>query len=76
MQPDNESRRNQPPPARPGPARDAHGLRYLIIGYGHSRQLVVPAAAGHVLVASELASAADHLQAILLGGAARHERPA
>jgi hypothetical protein len=55
---------------------DCEGLRYLIAGYGHFRQLVVPAAAGHVSVAFELASSpADHLQAIL-GVVARHERPA
>lgn len=41
------------------------GLRYLIIGYGPFHQLVVPAAAGHVSVAFELASSpADHLPAI------------
>jgi hypothetical protein len=53
---------------------DRGGLGYLIAGYGHFRQLV-PAAAGHVSVAFELASnLAGHLQAIL-GVAARHERP-
>ena len=55
---------------------DCGGLRYLIVGYGHFHQLVVPHAAGHVSVALELASnPADHLQAIL-GAVARHERPA
>jgi hypothetical protein len=55
---------------------DCGGLRYLIVGYGHFRQLVVPAATGNVSVAFELASSpADRLQAIR-GVAARHERPA
>jgi hypothetical protein len=63
-------------PASARPTQDAHGLRYLIIGYGHFHQLVVPAAAGHMSVAFEFASSpADHLQAIL-GVVARHERPA
>jgi hypothetical protein len=35
---------------------DCGGLRYLIIGYGPFHQLAVPAAAGHVSVAFELAS--------------------
>ena len=53
---------------------DCGGLRYLIVGYGHFHQLVVPAAAGHVSVAFELASSpADHLQAVL-GVVARRER--
>jgi len=53
---------------------DCGGLRYLIVGYGHFHQLVVPGAAGHVSVAFELASSpADHLQAVL-GVVARHER--
>ena len=52
---------------------DCGGQRYLIAGYGHFHQLV-PAAAGHVSVAFELASSpADHLKAIL-GVAVRHER--
>ena len=52
------------------------GFSYLIVGYGHFRQLVVPRAAGHVSIAFELASnPADHLQAIL-GVLAPHEPPA
>ena len=44
---------------------DCGGLRYLIIGYGHFQQLVVPSAAGHVSIAFELAAnPADYLQAI------------
>jgi hypothetical protein len=47
---------------------DCGGLWYLIVGYGHFHQLVVPAAAGHVSVTFELASSpADHLQAIVPG---------
>ena len=54
---------------------DCGGLRYLIIGYGHFHQLVVPSAGGHVSVAFELgADPADYLQAIL-GVLARHGRP-
>src|SRR5215469_6053511 len=53
---------------------DCGGLRYLIIGYGHFHQLVVPTAGGHVSVAFELdADPADYLQAIL-GVLARHGR--
>ena len=45
---------------------DCGGLRYLIVGYGHFHQLVVPSPAGHVSVAFELgANPAEHLQAIL-----------
>jgi hypothetical protein len=45
---------------------DCGGLRYLIIGYGHFHQLVVPSAGGHVSIAFELgADPADYLQAIL-----------
>ena len=55
---------------------DCGGLRYLIVGYGHFHQLVIPAAAGHVSVAFELASnPVGHLQAVL-GVLAHHERPA
>ena len=44
---------------------DCGGLRYLIIGYGHFQQLVVPSAPGHVSIAFELgANPADFLQAI------------
>src|SRR5262249_49216376 len=51
---------------------DCGGLRYLIIGYGHFHQLVVPSAGGHVSIAFELgADPADYLQAIL-GVLARH----
>ena len=54
---------------------DCDGLRYLIVGYGHFHQLVVPSAGGHVSVAFELgADPADYLQAIL-GVLARHGRP-
>jgi hypothetical protein len=55
---------------------DCGGLRYLVVGYGHFHQLVVPRVAGHVSVAFELVgNPADHLQAIL-GAVARHEQPA
>jgi hypothetical protein len=30
---------------------DCGGLRYLIVGYGHFRQLVIPGPAGHVSIA-------------------------
>jgi hypothetical protein len=33
---------------------DCGGLRYLIIGYGHFHQLVVPGAGGHVSIAFEV----------------------
>src|SRR6266702_6470007 len=52
------------------------GLRYLIIGYGHFHQLVVPGAGGHVSIAFELAAnPADYLQAIL-AVMAQHGQPA
>jgi hypothetical protein len=52
------------------------GLRYLIVGYGHFHQLVIPSPAGHVSVAFELgANPADHLQAILRV-MAHHGQPA
>jgi hypothetical protein len=45
---------------------DCGGLRYLIVGYGHFQQLVIPMPAGHVSVAFELGSdPTDHLPAIL-----------
>jgi hypothetical protein len=45
---------------------DCGGLRYLIVGYGHFHQLVVPGATGHVSIAFELdSSPVDHLQAVL-----------
>jgi hypothetical protein len=45
---------------------DCGGLRYLIVGYGHFQQLVIPGPGGHVSVAFELgANPADHLHAIL-----------
>jgi len=45
---------------------DCGGLQYLIVGYGHFQQLVVPSPPGHVSIAFELgASPHDHLQAIL-----------
>ncbi|HKS92266.1 MAG TPA: hypothetical protein VJQ83_10090 [Tepidiformaceae bacterium] len=54
---------------------DCGGLRYLIIGYGHFHQLVVPGAAGHVSIAFELgANPADYLQAIS-HVMARHSQP-
>jgi hypothetical protein len=41
---------------------DCGGLRYLIIGYGHFHQLVVPVAGGHVSIAFELgASPVEYL---------------
>jgi hypothetical protein len=55
---------------------DCGGLRYLIVGYGHFHQLVIPNPAGHVSIAFELgANPADHLQAIL-GVMAHHGQPA
>jgi hypothetical protein len=55
---------------------DCGGLRYLIIGYGHFHQLVVPRAAGHVSIAFELgANPVDYLQAIL-AVMAQHDQPA
>jgi hypothetical protein len=54
---------------------DCGGLRYLIVGYGHFHQLVVPSPAGHVSIAFELgANPADCLQAIL-GVMADHGQP-
>jgi hypothetical protein len=45
---------------------DCGGLRYLIVGYGHFHQLVIPSPAGHLSVAFELsANPADYLQAIV-----------
>ena len=55
---------------------DCGGLRYLIVGYGHFHQLVIPRPAGHVSIAFELgANPADYLQAIL-GVMAHHGQPA
>ena len=55
---------------------DCGGLRYLIIGYGHFHQLVIPRPAGHVSIAFELgANPLDYLQAIL-GVMAHHGQPA
>ena len=55
---------------------DCGGLRYLIVGYGHFHQLVIPGPAGDVSVAFELdANPADYLQAIL-GVMAHHSQPA
>jgi hypothetical protein len=55
---------------------DCGGLRYLIIGYGHFHQLVIPRPAGHVSIAFELgASPLDYLQAIW-GVMAHHGQPA
>jgi hypothetical protein len=60
-------------PPRPHPSG---GLRYLIVGYGHFHQLVIPGPAGHVSIAFELgANPADSLQAIL-GVMAHHGQPA
>src|SRR5215475_12864429 len=54
---------------------DCGGLRYLIIGYGHFHQLVLPSLPGHVSIAFELgANPLDHLQAILRV-MARHGQP-
>ena len=54
---------------------DCGGLRYLIVGYGHFHQLVIPSPAGHMSIAFELgANPADHLQAILGDGASRPAR--
>lgn len=56
---------------------DCGGLRYVVIGYGHFHQLVVPLDdGGHVSVAFERdATPADHLPS-LLETLARHRRPA
>jgi len=55
---------------------DCGGLRYLIVGYGHFHQLVIPGPAGHVSIAFEPgANPADYLQAIL-GVMAHHGQPA
>lgn len=55
---------------------DCGGLRYLIIGYGHFHQLVIPRLAGHVSIAFEPgANPAGYLEAIL-GAVADHGRPA
>ena len=55
---------------------DCGGLRYLIVGYGHFHQLVIPSPAGHLSVAFELsANPADYLQAIV-AVMAHHGQPA
>jgi hypothetical protein len=55
---------------------DCGGLRYLIVGYGHFNQLVIPSPGGHVSIAFELGTnPADYLQAIL-GVMAQHGLPA
>jgi len=55
---------------------DCGGLRYLIVGYGHFHQLVIPSPAGHLSIAFELgANPADYLQAIL-SVMAHHGQPA
>ena len=55
---------------------DCGGLRYLIVGYGHFHQLVIPRPSGHVSIAFELgANPLDYLQAIL-GVMAHHGHPA
>src|SRR5215469_11393508 len=55
---------------------DCGGLRYLIIGYGHFHQLVVPSSAGHVGVGFEVgANPAGYLQTIL-SVIADHGQPA
>src|SRR5215467_9874506 len=52
------------------------GLRYLIVGYGHFHQLIIPSPAGHLSVAFELsANPADYLQAIV-AVMAHHGQPA
>jgi hypothetical protein len=54
---------------------DCGGLRYLIVGYGHFHQLVIPGPAGHVSIAFELgANPADYLPAIM-GVIAHHGQP-
>ena len=55
---------------------DCGGLRSLIVGYGHFRQLVIPSPAGHVSIVFELgANPAGYLEAIL-GVMAHHGQPA
>ena len=55
---------------------DCGGLRYLIVGYGHFNQLVIPSLAGHVSIAFEPgANPADYLPAILRV-MAHHGQPA
>ena len=52
---------------------DCGGLRYLIVGYGHFNQLVIPSRVGHTSIAFEPgANPADHVQAIL-GVMAHHD---
>jgi len=53
---------------------DCGGLRYLIIGYGHFHQLVVPGAGRHGSIAFEVGTnPVDYLQAIL--AAMAHGQP-
>ena len=55
---------------------DCGGLRYLIVGYGHFHQLVIPSPGGHVSVAFEVsANPANYLQAIF-GVLTHHGQPA
>ncbi len=55
---------------------DCGGLRYLIIGYGHFHQLVLPSSAGHVSIAFELGvNPVDYLPAIVRV-MAHHGQPA
>ena len=55
---------------------DCGGLRYLIVGYGHFHQLVIPSSAGHLSIAFEPgAHPADYLPAIV-AVMAHHGQPA
>ena len=55
---------------------DCGGLRYLIVGYGHFHQLVIPTSAGHVGVGFEVgANPTDYLPTIL-SVMANHGQPA
>jgi hypothetical protein len=50
---------------------DCGGLRYVIIGYGHFQQLVIPMADGHVSIAFELGTdPVEHLPGIVRAMAA------
>ena len=51
---------------------DCGGLRYLLVGYGHFSQLVLPMTTGHLSVAFELGvHPVDYVQAVV-DVAARH----
>jgi hypothetical protein len=51
---------------------DCGGLRYLVVGYGHFSQLVLPVAQGHLSVAFELGTDPAHHVPAILAAWARH----